>query len=199
VRIRTRLVAGFAALLVSAVALVWWLGVHVPAVPEAVSSVAASTPEQIARGAYLAQAGNCMACHTRRGDVPYAGGRAIETPFGAVYAGNLTPDPATGIGAWSAADFWRALHHGRSRDGRLLLPVFPYTSYTRVRREDADALFAYLRSLVPVVRPASAHQLRWPYNSPWALAVWRALYFRAAVFAPLPAQSEAWNRGVYLV
>ena len=189
--------AAAGALLALAAVAVWWLGVHVPAVAD--TPAPASGPQQVERGAYLARAGNCMACHTRRGDAPYAGGRAIETPFGTVFAGNLTPDPQTGLGAWTAGDFWRALHHGRSRDGRLLLPVFPYASYTRVTREDADALFAYLRSLPPVVRPAQPQQLRWPYGSPWALAVWRALYFRAEAFSPQPAQGEAWNRGAYLV
>ncbi len=158
-----------------------------------------ATPARIARGAYLARAGNCAACHTRRGDVPYAGGRTIETPFGTVVAGNLTPDAATGLGAWSPAQFWRALHHGRSRDGRLLLPVFPYPDYTRVTRADADALFAFLQSLPPVARQAPPHALRWPYNSQWALAVWRALYFRADVFEAQPGRTTDWNRGAYLV
>jgi mono/diheme cytochrome c family protein len=103
---------------------VWWLGVRdAPEDPAAVVPVAAA--EARARGAYLARAGNCLGCHTLRGGAPYAGGRAIETPFGTVYASNLTPDAQTGIGLWSADDFWRALHHGRSRDGRLLAPAFP--------------------------------------------------------------------------
>lgn len=197
-RIR-HLLAGLVGLLLLAAALVWWLGVHDTAATEAAVPPAPVSAQQIERGAYLARAGNCAGCHTRRGGAPYAGGRAIDTPFGTVHAGNLTPDVQTGLGAWSAADFWRALHHGRSRDGRLLLPVFPYTSTTRVTREDSDALFAYLRSLPAVVQPATPHALRWPVGSPWALAVWRALYFRAGVFEPQPAQSAAWNRGAYLV
>lgn len=197
-RIR-HLLAGVGGLLLLAAALVWWLGVHDTAATEAAVPPAPVSAQQIERGAYLARAGNCAGCHTRRGGAPYAGGRAIDTPFGTVHAGNLTPDVQTGLGAWSAADFWRALHHGRSRDGRLLLPVFPYTSTTRVTREDSDALFAYLRSLPAVVQPATPHALRWPVGSPWALAVWRALYFRAGVFEPQPAQSAAWNRGAYLV
>lgn len=159
----------------------------------------AATPEQVARGAYLARAGNCMACHTARGGAPYAGGRGIATPFGTVYAGNLTPDPETGLGRWNAAHFWRALHHGRSRDGRLLYPAFPYTSTTQVTRADADALFAYLQSLPPVRQAAPAHSLRWPFSTQAALAVWRALYFRPASFQPDPARSPTWNRGAYLV
>jgi len=119
---------------------------------------------RIARGAYLARAGNCMGCHTATGGAPYAGGRGVPTPFGTVYSPNLTPDMATGIGAWSSADFWRALHNGRSRDGRLLYPAFPYPNYTRVTRADADALHAYLRSLPAVARPNTQHALRFPFD-----------------------------------
>ena len=158
----------------------------------------AITPTLVERGAYLARAGNCMGCHTARGGQPYAGGRGIPTPFGTVFAPNLTPDAATGLGAWSAQDFWRALHNGRGRDGRLLTPAFPYTNYTRVTRADSDAIYAYLRSLPPASAPGRAHELRFPYNTQAALAVWRALYFRPAEFRPDPARSPVWNRGAYL-
>lgn len=151
------------------------------------------------RGAYLVKAGNCMACHTDRGGPPWAGGRAIDTPFGIVHAGNLTPDARTGLGAWTADDFWRALHHGRSRDGRLLYPAFPYPNYTEVTRADADAMFAYLRTVAPVERENKPHLLRWPYSTQAALAAWRALYFRAGEYEPDAAQSAQWNRGAYLV
>lgn len=157
------------------------------------------SPEQVARGAYLARAGNCMLCHTERGGAAYAGGRPMETPFGTVYASNLTPDAQAGIGAWSAAQFRRALHEGRSRDGRLLYPVFPYTHTTRVTGADADALFDYLRSLPPVNKPNRQHRLRWPYNTQAALAVWRTLYFRPEKFVADPARTPEWNRGAYLV
>lgn len=153
----------------------------------------------VARGAYLARAGNCMACHTARGGAAYAGGRAIHTPFGAVFAGNLTPDVTTGLGAWSADAFWRAMHHGQSRDGRLLYPAFPYASFTRITREDSDALHAFLRSLPPVTQPNRPHALRFPYSTQAALAIWRELYFEPATFEPDPAQPAEWNRGAYLV
>ncbi len=153
----------------------------------------------VTRGAYLARLGNCAACHTQRGGPAFAGGRALATPFGTLYGGNLTPDPETGLGQWSAGQFWRALHNGRSRDGRLLYPAFPYTHYTRVTRADSDALFAYLRSLPPVNQPNRAHELRFPYNTQVALAVWRALYFRPGVYETDPAQGRPWNRGAYLV
>ncbi|MCM2345448.1 MAG: cytochrome c [Acidovorax soli] len=138
-----------------------------------------STPERVARGAYLARAGNCMACHTVQGGAPYAGGRGIDTPFGVIHTSNLTPDKATGIGHWSAAEFWRALHNGRSKDGRLLYPAFPYTSYTQVTREDSDAIYAYLQSLPAVEQANRPHALRFPYNTQAALGVWRALFFTA--------------------
>ena len=105
-----------------------------------------------------------MGCHTARGGTPYAGGRAVPTPFGDVYAPNLTPDAATGIGGWSDSQFWRALHHGRSRDGRLLYPAFPYPNYTHIERTDADAIHAYLRSLAPVHQPNRPHELRFPFD-----------------------------------
>src|SRR5690606_18601594 len=88
-----------------------------------------ATPELIAKGEYLARAGNCIGCHTVPGREPYSGGRRIPTPFGDVFTSNLTPDPETGIGEWSSADFWRAMHYGKSRDGRRLYPAFPYPSY----------------------------------------------------------------------
>lgn len=162
-------------------------------------SAALADAATIARGAYLARAGNCAGCHTARGGAAYAGGRGIDTPFGTVYAGNLTPDRETGLGDWSADAFWRALHNGRAKDGRLLYPAFPYPNYTRVTREDADALYAYLRSLAPVRQPNRPHALRFPYDSQAALAVWRALFFRPARFEPEAGRSEAWNRGSYLV
>ena len=157
------------------------------------------TPDLVARGAYLARAGNCAGCHTAPGGAPLAGGRGIDTPFGTVYAGNLTPDAATGLGAWTAGDFWRALHNGRSRDGRLLYPAFPYPDMTQTTREDSDALFAYLRSLPAVTQAPRPHALRAPFDSQVALALWRALYFRPGVFEPEPARSAEWNRGAYLV
>lgn len=151
------------------------------------------------RGAYLARVGNCAGCHTERGGEPYAGGRGIATPFGTVYASNLTPDAETGLGQWSRSEFWRAMRHGRSRDGRLLYPAFPYPNFTRIRREDSDALFAFLQRLPPARQANRAHELRFPYSTQTALAVWRALYFRPARFVRDDARGAEWNRGRYLV
>jgi mono/diheme cytochrome c family protein len=152
----------------------------------------------VARGAYLATLGNCAGCHTAPGGAPYAGGRGIATPFGTVYAGNLTPD-ATGLAAWSANDFWRALHHGRSRNGRWLTPAFPYTAFTHVTRNDSDALWAYLRSVPAVSQPAQPHELRFPYGTQAALWVWRQLYFRPGAWRNEAQRPAEWNRGAYLV
>jgi mono/diheme cytochrome c family protein len=194
-----RLIVFVAALLAAFGAGVAWLNVRGEAAIPADAAPADGTPAQIERGAYLARAGNCAACHTARGGASYAGGRGIGTPFGTVQAGNLTPDPETGLGRWSPAHFWRALHHGRSADGRLLYPAFPYPDFTRVTREDSDALYFYLRSLAPVRQANRPHALDFPYGTQAALAVWRALFFRPGVFEPDAAQPAAWNRGAYLV
>lgn len=158
-----------------------------------------AAPGQVERGRYLALAGNCAGCHTARGGEPYAGGRSIDTPFGSIFTSNLTPDPITGIGLWNADHFWRAMHNGRSRDGRLLYPAFPYTSFTQMTREDADAIYAWLRTLPPVARANQAHTLGFPYDTQVALAVWRALFFTPGRFEPQPQRSAEWNRGAYLV
>lgn len=191
---------GLPGLLCGVVALaVAWLNLRgEAAVDDAVPS-GVPAPELVQRGAYLARAGNCAACHTARGGAPFAGGRGIETPFGTVYASNITPDPDTGTGKWSADHFWRALHHGRSRDGRLLYPAFPYPEYTRITREDSDAIYAFLRSLPAVKQPNRPHSLRFPYGTQVALAIWRALFFSPATFVPETDKSAQWNRGAYLV
>ncbi len=154
---------------------------------------------QVERGAYLARAGDCMACHTIRGGQAYAGGRAIPTPFGTIYAPNITPHAETGIGQWTPDDFWQALHNGKSKDGSFLYPAFPYPNYTRVTRADSDAMFAYFRTLEPVNQPNRRHGLRFPYNQRLLLGIWRALNFRPGVFTPQSGQSAEWNRGAYLV
>lgn len=160
---------------------------------------ALTDPALISKGAYLAQIGDCGSCHTARGGALYAGGRAIQTPFGSVPASNLTPDRKTGLGEWEFADFWRAMHHGQGRRGQRLYPAFPYTSYTRVTREDAWAIFAYLRSVPAVRQSPRALGLDFPYRIRATLAAWRALYFRPGVFKADAQHSAQWNRGAYLV
>ena len=167
--------------------------------PQPASETLQSTPELVARGEYLARVGNCMACHTTQGGAPFAGGRGIETPFGVVHSANLTPDKSHGIGSWTSAEFWRAMHHGRSKDGRLLYPAFPYPNYTRVTRQDSDAIFAYLQSVPAAAQANREHALRFPYNTQAALGVWRALFFAPGAFQPEPTQTAEYSRGAYLV
>ncbi len=155
----------------------------------------------IERGRYLAAQGNCMGCHTSLGGTPFAGGRAIATPFGTVFGSNLTPG-AGGLVNWSADDFWRAVHHGQAPDGRWLNPVFPINNTTHLTREDSDALFAYLGSLPPVDTPVPPNELRWPFGTQLALRAWRILYFEAADPAASSRDAHAVDevrRGAYLV
>lgn len=187
----------FVALIV-AVGCLYWLGTREDT-STGPAATAADAATLVDRGRYLAQVGNCMACHTSRGGKALAGGTPIPTPFGTVYGPNITPDDKTGIGSWTADDFWQALHNGKSKDGTLLYPAFPYTEYTRVSRADADALYAYLRSVPPVEQPNRPADMAFPYDQRELLAAWRALYFKPGVQEADPGQSVQWNRGRYLV
>lgn len=195
-RLSLALLLGGCSLLLAAV--LWHNWGDLLSAPPAPSSLR-PTADALQRGEYLVRAGNCMACHTERGGAPLAGGRAIDTPFGAVYSSNLTPDAETGLGHWNAQDFWNALHHGRSRNGRLLAPAFPYEHTSVITREDSDAMFAWLHSRPPVPQATPPHTLRWPLGTQPALAVWRTLFFERSPFTPNPQQSAEWNRGAYLV
>jgi mono/diheme cytochrome c family protein len=187
-------------LMVLTVAVLWdnWGDLLAPAKPSPVAA-ATATQSQIDQGRYLALAGNCMACHTTRGGTPLAGGRRIDTPFGGVYSSNLTPDPSTGLGRWNSQDFWQAMHRGRSANGRLLTPAFPYNHTSVVTRQDSDAIFAWLMSQPPVVQAQPAHTLAWPFGTQPALAVWRSLFFEPSPFKEDKARNAEWNRGAYLV
>src|SRR5215469_4034075 len=131
----------------------------------------------VAKGQYLARAGDCIACHTNPGGALFAGGRPMATPFGTIYTSNITPDPATGIGSWSADQFYGAMHTGRFPNGGLIYPVMPFGSYTKVTRADSDAIFAYLRSIPPVRQPNRSNDLRFPYNNRQLILGWRTLFF----------------------
>lgn len=157
-----------------------------------------TAPVNLERGAYLAAVGNCAGCHTARGGPRLAGGRPIPTPFGTVFSPNLTPDARTGLGVWSADDFWGALHLGISRDGRLLSPAHPLVNTTLITREDADALYAWLQAQPSAYAERREHELRWPYGSQIAIAAWRALYFSPGAYRADPAHDATWNRGAYL-
>jgi mono/diheme cytochrome c family protein len=163
------------------------------------SLVANAQPAQVARGQYLAQAGDCVSCHTAKNGAPFAGGYRLDTPFGYMLAPNITPDAATGIGKWSADDFYRSMHDGVNQRGEYLYPAMPYDFYTKVTREDSDAIYAYLRTLKPVRNAVDVNHLRFPFNQRLSMAVWRELYFTARTYRADAAKSPAWNRGAYLV
>ncbi len=152
----------------------------------------------MSRGEYVLKISGCSHCHTADDGEHLAGGRALETPFGTFYTPNITSHISAGIGAWSADDFERALLHGVSPDGSDYYPAFPYTSYTRMRAEDARALHGYILSLPASAQPNRAHELSWFLRWRMAATVWKWLFFSAGDLQQLPAQSEHVNRGAYL-
>ena len=155
--------------------------------------------ETIARGKALADAADCASCHTADPSKPFAGGKRIDTPFGAIYSPNLTPDRDTGIGAWSDDEFYRALRYGIGRDGSRYYPAFPYPNFTKMIRDDIFAIRAYLATLPPVRNTPPPPQLRWPLNYRVVMRLWNYLFFRPGIFEPDQHKSTAWNRGGYLV
>jgi mono/diheme cytochrome c family protein len=155
--------------------------------------------ETIAHGKALAEAADCASCHTADPAKPFAGGKRIETPFGAIYSPNLTPDRETGVGAWSDEEFLRALRYGVGRDGSRYYPAFPYPNFTKMTRQDIAAIRAYLATLAPIQNQPPAPQLRWPLNYRVVMRIWNLLFFRPGIFEPDQRKSQAWNRGGYLV
>jgi mono/diheme cytochrome c family protein len=143
--------------------------------------------------------GDCAGCHTADPARPFAGGKRIETPFGAIFAPNLTPDRDTGIGAWSDEDFRRALREGIAPDGSRYYPAFPYPHFTRLTRDDIFAIRAYLATLAPARNKVPPPELRFPFNQRPLMRLWNALFFRPGIIEPDQAKSTEWNRGRYLV
>src|SRR5690554_1372893 len=163
------------------------------------SQAADSKAELIKKGEYLARVGDCVSCHTVTDKKAFAGGHAMRTPFGTLYTPNITPDNQTGIGQWTFEHFWQALHHGKGYKGELLYPAFSYTSYIKVTREDALAIYTYLQSVPAIKQKNKDHSLSFPYNIRSALYAWRLLYFTPGEYQPDNNLSEEWNRGAYLV
>jgi mono/diheme cytochrome c family protein len=162
-------------------------------------AAAAAERDAVERGRYLAVAASCETCHTAEGGQPFAGGLALKTPFGTFYTPNITPDPETGIGRWSEAQFLRALREGVRPDGANYYPAFPYTSFTKLTEADARAIWAYMSS-IPAVRQADRpHALSFPYSWRFLLNGWKWLFFDPGRFRPMPGLSAEENRGAYLV
>lgn len=172
-----------------------WRSAIAPVVPD-LSVYASSAVE---RGRLIAAAGDCVVCHTAPGGTPNAGGLAMETPFGTIMSTNITPDRATGIGAWSYPAFERAMRHGIGRDGRHLYPAFPYTAFARIDDSDMQSLYAFLMSQPAVASTPPKTNLAFPYSVRPLMAGWNALFHDATPFAPDASQSVLWNRGAYLV
>lgn len=164
------------------------------------SALAAADASLVERGRYLAQLGDCVACHTSGNEAPMAGGRALETPFGKLYSTNITPDKETGIGNYSFAQFDRAMRQGVAADGHNLYPAMPYPSYAKMTREDMQALYAYLmEGLAPVRAQNKPDEMSWPFSMRWGLAIWNWLFLDDTPFQPDGSKDETWNRGAYLV
>jgi mono/diheme cytochrome c family protein len=153
----------------------------------------------VARGQYLADAADCLACHTAEGGQAFAGGRALSTDFGTIYTPNISPDVETGIGGWSDEDFLRAVHEGIDEDGERLYPAFPYAAYTYLTDDDVLAIKAYLFSQPAVRNVPPENTLRFPYDQRWLMRIWAMLYNPNTRFEPVADRSSAWNRGAYLV
>ena len=153
----------------------------------------------INRGAELAALGDCAVCHTERNGRPLAGGRGVQTPFGTVYATNITPDTASGIGRWSLAAFSRAMRDGIDREGRHLYPVLPYPHFIHATDADIAAMYAFLMTRQPVNQTPRANDLRFPFNLRPLLAVWDLMFLKPGEWRPNPGRSPEWNRGAYLV
>lgn len=188
-----------AALVVGAAVLVWLLPPASTPV-EIPSGVSSANAGMVQRGAYVTRIAGCIACHTAKGGVPFAGGRALSTPFGTFHAPNITPHKVSGIGSWTDLDFLRAVMEGEGVHGEQLYPVFPYTSYSRMTPEDVLSIKAYLFSLAPVDSRVPANELSFPYSWRALMKAWKVLFFDGA--SPLAAdasRSAAWNRGRYLV
>ena len=166
--------------------------------PIAPPSPAGFAKALVAKGEALAGGGHCADCHTVQGGQKFAGGYVMATPFGTIYSTNITPDPETGIGAWSEAAFTRAVREGVARDGSLLFPAFPYNHFTRLSDADVKALYAYFMTRSPVHAVARENGLPFPLNVRYLQAGWRLLFFRPARFEPNAHKSPEWNRGAYL-
>jgi mono/diheme cytochrome c family protein len=153
----------------------------------------------IERGEYLTRTADCLVCHTAKDGQAFAGGRAFVLPFGTLYSTNITPDPQTGIGKYTDADFLSALHRGIGRGNTRLYPAMPYASYTYMTDADALAIKAYLFSLKPVRAPAPQNSLAFPFNQRALVGIWAALFDPDARYEPNVDRSPEWNRGAYLV
>ncbi|PKA39494.1 cytochrome C [Rhizobium sullae] len=195
----------FAIGLAASVAVVAGLGIatwivyepEIPKIPR--PSVSSFDRALVARGEQLATVGDCIVCHTAPNGSPFAGTRALPTPFGTLYSNNITPDEETGIGNWSSTAFIRAMKQGVGRDGSHLYPALPYEHFTHVGDDDLKAIYAFLMTRQPVLLQAPENQLLPGLGFRPLLAGWKLLFLKQTEFEPQPNESAEWNRGKYLV
>jgi mono/diheme cytochrome c family protein len=180
-----------------------WLGAFaclVALVGPRAAHAAAPEAGNAARGAYIFAAADCASCHTdtKAKGPALAGGPPMATDFGVFFAPNITPDKTQGLGAWSEADFHRAMREGRGRRGELLYPVFPYPAFAKMTEQDIADLWAYLKTQPASAQPSKPQKAKAPYGIRPLLGAWRALYFHPGPLAPVAGQTAEWNRGRYL-
>ncbi|AZD92603.1 MULTISPECIES: c-type cytochrome [Pseudomonas] len=195
--------AGWLALpcLVAAGLLAWYV-TRQPASPFEQEQAAAASfdPALVSRGEYVARVSDCVACHSLPGKAPFAGGLEMATPLGAIHATNVTPDRNTGIGAYSLADFDRAVRQGVAPGGRRLYPAMPYPSYVKLSDDDMRALYAFfMKGVQPASQPNVPSDIPWPLNMRWPIALWNSLFAPTTPYAAKPAEDALWNRGAYIV
>lgn len=185
--------------LVAAGLLAWYV-TRQPASPFEQQQVASVDPALVSRGEYVARLSDCVACHSLPGKAPFAGGLEMATPLGAIHATNITPDRNTGIGAYSLADFDRAVRHGVAPGGRRLYPAMPYPSYVKLSDDDMRALYAFfMKGVQPANQPNTPSDIPWPLNLRWPIALWNGVFAPTAPYAAKPGQDALWNRGAYIV
>ena len=155
--------------------------------------------DRIERGRYLAVLGDCAGCHTAPGGAPFAGGLALQTPFGTLVAPNITRDLDTGIGNMTNSEFLAVMHEGRGHNGKRLYPAMPYPAYTKMTDDDVLAMRAYFATVAPVSNRVVSNQLPFPFNVRLAMAFWNGLNFTPGRYQPNPQKSAEWNRGAYIV
>lgn len=169
----------------------------VPAIERPVGSTFSQA--EVLRGASLAAVGDCAVCHTAERGKPFAGGKALATPFGTLYATNITPDAGTGIGNWSVEAFQRAMREGVRRDGEHLYPALPYEHFTKTSTADLAALYAFLMTREAVASRSPPNELIPPLGFRPLLAGWKLLFLSQTPYRPDSSKSAEWNRGGYLV
>lgn len=177
-----------------------WFATRTPSSP--FDGIAQEVPsaELIERGEHVARLADCVACHSTARGAPFSGGLAMGSPLGTIFTTNITPDRETGIGAYSLADFDRAVRLGVARDGHRLYPAMPFPSYAKLSDEDVRALYAFFsKGVQPTRQENRQNGIAWPLNMRWPLAFWSLVFAESGAYRPAAGRDELWNRGAYLV